>query len=412
MTISDNIKLSLSSIRDNLLRSILTMVIIAFGIMALVGILTAIDAILGSLSSSFSGLGANSYAISPNDESFGPRRRGMRREAYKVITYDQATEFADRFSTQAKVSINAAAFNNSTVVFDTKKTNPNINVLGINENYLEASNMNISVGRGFSTSEFQFGSNVCILGSDLISLLFSGNEHLALDKSVSIDGNKFRVVGVLQSKGSSMTSSGDRQVFIPLLTQKKYFATQNQNYNLLISVPLQTNLEESSTQAIGLFRNIRRLRVIDKDDFVIEKSDAILRTLEENTATIRIATVAIGFITLIGASIGLMNIMLVSVTDRTREIGIRKALGATRRNILMQFLLEAIVICQIGGIVGIVLGIGAGNIISLFTKSSFLIPWPWITLGIITCFIVGLVAGIYPAIKAAKLDPVESLRYE
>jgi len=408
----ENIRQSLRNVKDNLLRSILTMMIIAFGIMALVGILTAIDSILISMSSNFSGLGANSFAITPLDSDFGPRHRGMRKPPSKPITYDNAIDFAAAFGSKAMVSISGSAMSNSTVAFESTKTNPNINVVGVNADYLTSSGYTIEVGRSFSNSELLYGSNVCLLGSQLVTLLFRGNSSYAVDKIVSIDGNKFKVVGVLDSKGSSMTSSGDKMVFIPLLTQRKYFAYHDQGYDLNVSVGPQAEVEEVVSQATGIMRNVRKLRVVDKNDFSIQKSDAIMNVLKDNTTMIRLATIAIGFITLIGAAIGLMNIMLVSVTDRTREIGIRKALGATKSNILIQFLIEAMVICQLGGLIGIVLGILAGNFITLFTKSTFLIPWGWISLGVITCIVVGLIAGIYPAMKAARLDPVDSLRYE
>lgn len=209
-----------------------------------------------------------------------------------------------------------------------------------------------------------------------------------------------------------MTSTGDNSIYIPLLTQRKYFAFQGQDYDIKVAIPSQANLEDYISQATMIFRNIRKLRVVDANNFSVEKSEAMMDMLKENTATLRIATICIGLITLIGAAIGLMNIMLVSVTDRTREIGIRKALGATKKNILTQFLIEAIIICQIGGLIGIGLGILAGNAVSMLTGSAFIIPWLWITVGIILCLIVGLIAGIYPALKAANLDPVESLRYE
>jgi len=408
----EDVKLSLSNVKDNLLRSILTMLIIAFGIMALVGILTAIDSILSSLQNSFSGLGANSFAITQLDTGFGRRHRGPRQADGKEISFDNAIDFQAAFESYAKVAVSATAFSNSKVTYESKKTNPNIQVTGINDQYLDVNGTNLETGRSFSSAELLYGANVCIIGKEIVKLLFSGNSNLAIDKVITINANKFKVVGVLTAQGASMTSTGDNSIYIPLLTQRKYFAFQGQDYDIKVAIPSQANLEDYISQATMIFRNIRKLRVVDANNFSVEKSEAMMDMLKENTATLRIATICIGLITLIGAAIGLMNIMLVSVTDRTREIGIRKALGATKKNILTQFLIEAIIICQIGGLIGIGLGILAGNAVSMLTGSAFIIPWLWITVGIILCLIVGLIAGIYPALKAANLDPVESLRYE
>lgn len=412
MRLIEDVKLSLSNVKDNLLRSILTMLIIAFGIMALVGILTAIDSILSSLKNSFSGLGANSFAISRVDSDFGRRRHGPRQPEGKEISFNDAMDFQEEFGQYAHVAISASAFSNSKATYENKKTNPNIQVTGINDQYLPVNNIDVSTGRSFSGSELLYGGNVCLIGVDIVKLLFGGNESLAIDKVIAINSNKFKVVGVLGKQGASMTSTGDNSIFIPLLTQRKYFAFQDQDYDIKVAIPDQANLDDYISQATMIFRNIRKLKVADQNNFSIEKSEAMMDFLKENTATLRIATICIGLITLIGAAIGLMNIMLVSVTDRTREIGIRKALGATKKNILNQFLIEAIIICQIGGLIGIGLGILAGNAVSMFTGSAFIIPWVWIFVGIVLCLIVGLIAGIYPAVKAAALDPVESLRYE
>ena len=391
MNVLENIKLAIGNVRSNLLRSMLTMLIIAFGVMALVGILTAIDSILSSMTNNFSGLGANSFSIIQKNVGFRGHPDGKRRIPGPPISFEQAMMLVEKNKLPTKIAVFATASSSEKVIYGDKSTNPEISILGINEHYLDVNALNIKAGRPFSSTEYQHGVNVCIIGNDIVKRLFSNRPQSAIDRDISIGGKKFRIVGVMEEQGSSMTSNLDKQIEIPLLTQKKLYGFQDQSYSIGISTPVKMNVD---------------------NDFEVQQADAIMKILEDNSSTLRIATIGIGLITLLGAAIGLMNIMLVSVTERTREIGIRKALGATRNNILVQFLVEAIVICQIGGLLGIFFGILAGNSIALILKGGFIIPWGWIILGIVTCVIVGLISGIYPAIKASRLDPVESLRYE
>lgn len=405
------VSLAFKAVRSNLLRSVLTSLIIATGITALVGILTAIDSLSNTMNSSFSTMGANTFNIIRKGTGVSGGGRGRRKQKGPVITYDQALEFKDQFHFPGLVSLSVRGTTEGQIKFRKESTDPNITIFGADENYLDAAGFEVAKGRNFNEADNRNNRNLAIVGVEIAKTLFI-NPDLAVDSIIIADNIRYKVVGVLKEKGSSNTFSGDKQVFIPLNTAKRYYATSNQNYNISVVVKNGIEIDQAIDESTGLFRIIRRLRASEDEDFEINKSDGLAKILEDNTKTIRISTMFIGVITLFGAAIGLMNIMLVSVTERTREIGICKAIGATSNSILIQFLLEAIAICQIGGILGIILGILVGNVVSFVMKGSFIIPWAWIFLGLFLCLLVGLVSGLYPALKAAKLDPIESLRYE
>lgn len=408
----ENIRLAFQAIRSNFLRASLTLMIIAFGIMALVGILTAIDSAIFSLSDNLSSLGANTFDIEPKGENIRGRRGGRQSKRGEAITYRQAMEFKDRYDFPAQVSVSFRCTGNATIKYGSEKTNPNIPIYAIDENYFIAKGYELAGGRNFTKREAMQGGFRAIVGIEIVNELFNGKVDKAIGKGISAGNMKLDIIGVLESRGSSMGQSDDRRVLIPLQTGKRYYSSPDQNFALLVAVNDPGMVDYATGAATGLLRNVRRLRASQPDDFEITKSDSLINIIKENTLYFRLAAVGIGLITLLGAAIGLMNIMLVSVTERTREIGITKALGATRRNILIQFLSEAVVISLLGGLTGIVLGVLIGNVVTLLMGGNFLFPWLWVTIAVVTCIVVGLISGLYPALKASRLDPIEALRYE
>ncbi len=406
----ENLKIAVKSIRSNTLRTILTVLIISFGIMALVGILTAIDSIKGSLNSQFTSMGANTFTI--QNAALRLHRGGNRAVDYKNITYREAEDFKKEFAYfPATVSVSIHASNVATIKYKSEKTNPNIPVYGIDENYLSTSGYEIDKGRNFNEQEIRMNRNYAIIGNEIRNNLFENNES-PIDKIIRIGNGKYKVIGVLKSKGSSLGGNTDKMCFLPMTNVRMYFSRPDMSYTINIMPVSGDMLNIAVGEAEGVFRRIRKLNLNEQNNFEIIKSDNLANMLFENIRYVTIAATLIGVITLIGAAIGLMNIMLVSVSERTREIGTRKAMGATSKTIKQQFLLEAVFIGQMGGILGIILGIIIGNLISVLTGGEFIIPWIWIFGGIFICFVVGLISGISPAIKAAKLDPIDALRYE
>ena len=410
LLLKENIKVATDSIKGNKLRAFLTMLIIFFGITALVGISSAIDAMKGSINSNFTSMGANSFTIRNRDMNVRVGRHGKRAKKYQSITYKEAIRFKEEFAFPVTTAVSTMASFSSRLKFESEKTNPNIQVFGGDENYLETSGYALEKGRNFSTQEIISGSHLVIIGKDVEFALFKGKQK-ALDKYITISGGKYKVIGVLESKGNSMGFGGDKVCIIPLTAARQYFSKPDMSFTISVLAKNSYWLELALGEANGLFRKIRRVPLGEDDNFEIVRADSLASMLIGLTSKASMGAI-IGIITLIGASIGLMNIMLVSVTERTKEIGLRKALGATAETIKNQFLIESIVICVCGGFFGILMGIIAANLISFNLSSSFFMPWTWIFIGFTVCLIVGLISGYIPAKRASQLDPIESLRFE
>ena len=426
MTIQDSFVLAWRTVKGNKLRTGITVAIIAFGIMALIGIITAISAMNQSLKENFSFMGANAFSIrykelnarmgGPNDgEEFSKSKKGQKEKKSnldKPIRLEEATYFKEHFSyPRAMVSISRRAGGNNELHYKDKKTNPQITLMGGDENYIIVNGYSLSVGRNLNNVDMASGRSVCIIGSNVAAKLFPNKPEACIDKVILLQSKPYRVIGLLKSKGSSAMLRQDDIVFTSIKNVRQY-ENSNPSYSIGVMVNNVAELAPAIGETNEQMRKARRLIPSEADNFVIDKSDKFADMFIGFLAGISGAAGAIGMITLIGAAIGLMNIMLVAVSERTREVGLIKALGGKKKDVRRQFLFESVCISLLGAVFGIILGVGVGNLFSLILNTGFVVPWFWVFTGIIICSVVGLVAGIYPAMKAASLNPIDALRYE
>jgi putative ABC transport system permease protein len=424
MTLRDTLSLSFRTVRSNKLRTGITVAIIALGITALIGINTAIAAIQQKFVESFSSMGATGFTVRYQEprrffrnQDVKKEKKGDKKEKTsnmgKVITERQAEDFKQLYHFPSQVSINLMGARDAIVSYESKKTNPNVWLVGGDENYASLNGFDVSYGRDLNSLDIQTGRNVCLIGKDVASRFFGENEERPVDRIIRINNIPFRVIGTLKPKGSTFGRSLDNLIITSYSNVRRFFnSNSNSSFSIQVKVPDIKMMDGAIGEATGVFRTVRKLTVTESDNFQIDKSDSFAELLIKNLSFITAAALLIGVITLVGAAIGLMNIMLVAVTERTKEIGLVKAIGGKRKNVRYQFLYESIIISLLGAAFGIILGILLGNVVGLLLSTSFVVPWGWVFFGIFICSLVGLLAGLYPALKAARLNPIEALRYE
>lgn len=403
------ILIALRSIRTNMLRTVLTITVIGLGITALISMTTATSSLEANVEEQFSTLGTNVFRISRKSE--GGLNRGRRIKLGGPISYSEAQKFAELAPEELTVSYSVFGSRQAIAGRGSKETNPNITILGIDDNYLKVSGYSIMLGRNFTTNEAHSAHRLVLIGSDIAKELFEAWEEPVGDE-ITIGSQTYSVAGVLKEKGQAFGMSQDNQCYIPIPCVRQQFSDEGRSYALACAAENADDLLSLAEASTGILRVIRGDKPGEDSSFRIAMSNSLVSTLKQATEGITIAASFIGIITLFGAGIGLMNIMLVSVSERTREIGTRKALGASPKAIRTQFLVEVIIVGQLGGLAGIAMGLIVGNLIASFMETPFLIPWGWMVLGIILSFFTSLASGYYPARKAAKLDPIIALGRE
>ena len=426
MNFLDVLSLAYRTVRSNKLRTGLTVSIIAFGIMALIGIITAIQAMNQKFSESFSTMGANAFTIrfkernirfgggGDNDDiklSKKSKRKEKKSSLGRKLTKDEAELFIKTFHYPAIKSISIFGNRDNIASYEERKTSPNLMMFGGDENYLLLNGFSLAAGRNMSKMDVESGSNICVLGYDVAKKLFRGNIDRAVNAIVRVNNIPFRVLGVLESRGSTFGFSRDNVIITSYSNIERNFPSGS-SYVVAVMTNDLRKVNQAMGEAEGTFRAIRKLTTTEENNFVLDRSDSIAEKAMNSLGFLTISATVIGLITLIGAAIGLMNIMLVSVSERTKEVGLIKAIGGKSKMVRRQFLLEAIIISVLGALFGIVLGILVGNLFSIVLNTGFVVPWNWVMYGIIICSLVGLVAGLYPAFKAGRLNPIEALRYE
>ena len=407
MLIAEIFRLAFSSLTANKLRSSLTVLGIAVGVFSVIGVMTFINGMRGSIESGLNVLGANSFQISKFPAiSFSDWNRFRNR---RDVTYAIANRFKDLMGDAAKVNLQIGR-GGQIVSYRDRRTNPNVRLMGTDENYVTALNFDIVAGRNLGADDVEYGRPVCLLGSDVVLKLFPGEE--ALGQGVRMNGQNYTVVGLLAPKGTAFGGNPDALVITPISRFLAVYGRSMRSINLNVQAPSQAELAATQEKSVGMMRLVRGLRPEDLNDVEIFSNESLIDAFNQIADVVSAGALIISAIALLASGVGVMNIMLVSVTERTKEIGIRKSIGAKKRSILLQFLAEAVALSLIGGIAGVAVGVGGGNAAAYFMNTEINFPWMWAGIGLAVCGGIGVIFGLYPAWKAASLDPIEALRYE
>ncbi|MBI3189330.1 MAG: ABC transporter permease [Ignavibacteriales bacterium] len=411
LNVKESFFMALAAIRTNKLRSILTLLGIAVGVFSIIGVMTAMGVLLNSIQGEMSALGVNTFQVQkyPMFQSGSAKEQASLRNR-RDITLEQAMRLKENASMAKLVGMFVFADWGKIVQSSNGlKTNPNISLSGRDIEGFTANSWTIGEGRLYTQGELESARRVAVLGADVVKKIFPRISPLG--EKVRIDGQEYEVVGVVQSRGGMLGGNGENFVVIPLTT---FFDVYGKDQTIQVKVQSQTaeSFDDCMEQTRGILRAARHVTPGADDDFYFWSNDSMIQQFNDLTKYVRLGIMLVSAIALLAAGVGIMNIMLVSVTERTREIGIRKAIGARKTNILTQFVLEAVLLSEFGGVVGIILGVLGGNILAFSMGIPPVIPYDWVAIGFISCSIVGIVFGVYPAWKASNLDPIESLRYE
>lgn len=408
MKLDQLFSMSFQSILNNKLRTSLTILGVVVGIFSIIVIMTVITMLQNSIENGLAMLSKNTFQIQKFDAMRGPGSDRSQRNR-KDITIEEAYRLKEMLI-QA-LYVGAEQWQDGKVVkFGSLETNPNVFVGGQTLDGMRTNDFNVESGRDFRESDIQYSTDVCLLGKEVVEKIFPNVDPL--NQVVRVDNKPLKVIGLLEKQPEMFGESHDNYVIVPITTWQSMYGKYNNSVNIMVTAPSKESYNDVIEAAIGHFRKIRKVEPGQPDDFSIFSNESLINQVNDITGPIKIGALAVSLVALIAAGVGIMNIMLVSVTERTREIGIRKAVGARKSSILIQFLIEAIILCIAGGLAGIVIGIGIGNLAGSFLTAQFAIPVDWVIIGISMCIVVGLIFGTYPAYKAANLDPIESLRFE
>ncbi len=412
--LGENVKMALTSVVSNKLRSFLTLVGIVAGVASIIAVMTGIEVIKAKIEADISQLGSGTFQVQKWPAIGGPGQNWRKIQKRKPLTVEQANVLREKL--KGAELVGAELWEQGSVLqHEEYKTNPNVSFAGGTPEFQINNNQLVGYGRFISEEDVKIGRHVIVIGVTVVNKLFPFKDPL--DQEIRIDGQKYTVIGVYEEMGASASGSGDNSACIPISAFiQQYGLKDKQGFprstNITVKARKGVVVEDLMEETRGVLRTIRGVKPLDEDDFDMFSNDTMKRAFGEMTVIIRLVAILMGGIALVVAGIGIMNIMLVSVTERTKEIGIRKAIGAKRKDILYQFLVEAVVLCEIGGAIGIFIGVAMGNIVSVLMDVTITIPWMWAFIGLIFCTAIGIGFGMWPASKASKLDPVESLRFE